>query len=67
MEHFTLFRKYRLMFKVTDHVATKRSARTLAVDYKLHQVFLPAADFEKSTNDKERPKMIPGTFWHNCR
>ncbi len=49
-------------FSVIDNVSTKRSARTLAVDERLHQVFLPAADFEKSTNDKERPKMIPGTF-----
>lgn len=49
-------------FKVIGNVATKRSARTLAVDEKTHEVFLPAAEFEKAVNEKERPKMIPGTF-----
>jgi YVTN family beta-propeller protein len=49
-------------FKVIGNVPTKRSARTIAVDEKSHEVFLPAADFEKAVNEKERPKMIPGTF-----
>jgi YVTN family beta-propeller protein len=40
-------------FKVIDNVA---------VDEKLHEVYLPAADFEKSSSTTERPKMIPGTF-----
>jgi YVTN family beta-propeller protein len=48
-------------FKVIDNVETKRSARTIAVDEKNHEVFLPAADTEKAAAG-ERPKMIPGTF-----
>lgn len=48
-------------FKVIDNVETKRSARTIALDEKTHEVFLPAADSEKAVAG-ERPKMIPGTF-----
>lgn len=48
-------------FKVIDNVATKRSARTSAVDEKNHEVFLPAADTEPGAAG-ERPHMIPGTF-----
>jgi YVTN family beta-propeller protein len=48
-------------FKVIDNVPTKRSARTLAVSEKTHEVFLPAADMEKAAAG-ERPKSIPGTF-----
>ncbi len=49
-------------FKVIDNVPTKRSARTIAVDENTHEVFLPAADFEKDTPKGERPKVIAGTF-----
>jgi len=48
-------------FKLIDNVPTKRSARTLAVDESLHEVFLPAADME-SAPAGQRPRMIPGTF-----
>jgi YVTN family beta-propeller protein len=48
-------------FKVTDNVPTKRSARTLAVCEKTHEVFLPAADTEKAAHG-ERARPIPGTF-----
>lgn len=48
-------------FKVIDNIPTKRSARTLALDEKTHEVFLPAADTEPGATG-ERPKMIPGTF-----
>jgi len=48
-------------FEVIDNVPTKRSARTIAVDEKLHEVFLPAAEME-SAPAGERPRMIPGTF-----
>jgi YVTN family beta-propeller protein len=48
-------------FKVIDNVETKRSARTIALDEKTHEVFLPAADTEKAVAG-ERPKQIPGTF-----
>src|SRR5580658_96561 len=48
-------------FKVIDNVPTKRSARTIAIDEKTHEVFLPAADTENAAAG-ERPKVIPGTF-----
>ncbi|MFI5133197.1 MAG: YncE family protein [Chitinophagales bacterium] len=53
--------------KVAD-VPTKRSARTVAVDEKTHNVFLPAADYEPLTDEQKaatprpRPKMIAGSF-----
>jgi len=48
-------------FTVVDNIPTKRSARTLAVDSRVHAVYLPAADTEKAAAG-ERPKTIPGTF-----
>lgn len=48
-------------FAVIDNVPTKRSARTLAVDEKTHEVYLPAAETQPGKAG-ERPKMIPGTF-----
>jgi YVTN family beta-propeller protein len=49
------------LFTVVDNVATKRSARTCAVDEKTHTVYLPAADTEPGAPG-ERPKVVPGTF-----
>ena len=49
-------------FSDAGSVSTKRSARTIAIDEQTHEVFLPAADMEKSTVPNERPKMIPGSF-----
>lgn len=49
-------------FEVIDNVPTKRSARTVAVDSKLHVVYLPAADLEAAAPGGGRPNMIPGTF-----
>jgi len=48
-------------FKVIDNVPTKRSARTVAVDEKTHQVYLPAAETEPAEAG-QRPKQKPGTF-----
>lgn len=48
-------------FNVVANVATKRSARTLAIDEKSHQIFLPAAEMEKGTAG-ERLKPLPGSF-----
>lgn len=49
-------------FKVIDNVPTKRSARTIAIDEKTHEVFLPAADMQASAVAGQRPTMVPGTF-----
>ncbi|HWB90741.1 MAG TPA: hypothetical protein VG605_02770 [Puia sp.] len=46
---------------VIDNVATKRSARTCAVDGKTHTIYLPSADTEPAAPGL-RPKMVPGTF-----
>lgn len=48
-------------FQVVANVPTKRSARTLAVDEKNHEVFLPAAEMEKAASG-ERPRPVAGTF-----
>jgi len=48
-------------FTVIDNVPTKRSARTIAVDEKTHEAYLPAAEVAPAAAG-ERPKMIPGTF-----
>jgi YVTN family beta-propeller protein len=48
-------------FNVIDNVATKKSARTLAVSVLTHEVFLPAAEMDKAAPG-ERARPIPGTF-----
>jgi len=48
-------------YPVVANVPTKRSARTLAVDSRTHNVYLPCADAEPGAAG-ERPKPIPGTF-----
>ena len=51
-------------YKVIETIQTKPRARTMAMDEKTHAIFLPTAEFEKSTdpNPKARLKMIPGSF-----
>jgi DNA-binding beta-propeller fold protein YncE len=51
-------------FEAVATVATKRGARTIAIDEQTHLLFLPTAEFEKPdpAAPKARPKMIPGTF-----
>jgi len=48
-------------FRFVENVPTKRSARTIAVDGKTHNVYLPFADTEPGAAG-QRPKTIPGTF-----
>ncbi len=33
-------------FSVVDDVPTKKYARTMAIDFETHSIFLPVADFE---------------------
>ncbi|MDP4130327.1 MAG: YncE family protein [Bacteroidota bacterium] len=47
--------------KIIDSVPSKRSARTITIDKDNHELFLPAADFEKGTPGT-RPPMVPGSF-----
>jgi len=49
-------------FSVVEDVPTKRSARTMALDEKTHNIFLSAADFEPPAPGERRGKMKPGSF-----
>ena len=50
-------------YSVIENIATKKSARTLALDKQTHLIYLPAADFEAADpKSKVRPKMKAGTF-----
>lgn len=49
-------------FSVVDDVPTKRSARTMTVDFKTHNIFLPAADFDPPAPGERRGKMKPDSF-----
>jgi YVTN family beta-propeller protein len=48
--------------KIIDSIPSKKSARTLTIDQANHEVFLPAADFQKADASGKRPPMIPGSF-----
>jgi len=49
-------------FTVIDNVPTKKSARTMGLDLKTHNIFLPAADFDPPAQGERRGKMKPGSF-----
>ena len=49
-------------FTVVDNVPTKKSARTMGLDLKTHNIFLPAADFDPPAPGERRGKMKPGSF-----
>ena len=48
-------------YKSLGNFPTKRGARTITIDEKTGQLFLPTAEFQKSSG-AGRPPMIPGTF-----
>jgi YVTN family beta-propeller protein len=49
-------------FTVVENVPTKKSARTMALDLKTHNIFLPAAEFDAPAPGERRGKMKPGSF-----
>ena len=49
-------------YTVVMNLATKKSARTMALDLKTHKVFLPAAEFDPPAPGERRGKMKPGSF-----
>src|SRR6266404_6242691 len=49
-------------YSVVEGVATKRSARTMGLDLKTHNIFLPAAEFDPPAPGERRGKMKPGSF-----
>src|SRR5205814_1760603 len=48
-------------FTVVENIPTKRSARTMGLDLKTHNIFLPAADFDPPAPGERRGKMKPGS------
>jgi len=49
-------------FTVVENVPTKRSARTMGLDLKTHNIFLSAADFDPPAPGERRGKMKPNSF-----
>ncbi len=54
-------------FPVVEKIATKKGARTMALDPVTHAVYLPTAEFEPAPTPapgqgRVRPKMVPGSF-----
>jgi DNA-binding beta-propeller fold protein YncE len=49
-------------YSVLDNVPTKKSARTMGLDLKTHNVVLPAADFSPPKEGERRGTMKPGSF-----
>ena len=54
-------------FSVVQTLATRRGARTMALDTRSHRIYLPTAQFgptpaPTAENPRPRPQMIPGTF-----
>ena len=49
-------------YSVLENVPTKRSARTMGLDLKNHNVVLPAADMNPPKEGERWPTMKPGTF-----
>jgi DNA-binding beta-propeller fold protein YncE len=49
-------------FSLVENVPTKRSARTMALDQKTHNIFLAAADLEPPAPGERRPRVKPGSF-----
>jgi len=52
-----------IKFTVIGNVATKRSARTIAIDEPSQTMYLPAAEYEAQASGAQgRPKAVPGSF-----
>ena len=49
-------------YTVVENVPTKRSARTMGLDLKTHNIILPAADYDPPAPGERRGKMKPGSF-----
>jgi len=49
-------------YTVVENVPTKRSARTMGLDLKTHNIFLPSAEFDAPAAGERRGKMKPGSF-----
>ncbi len=47
---------------VVQTLKTERGARTMALDPKTHNIYLPSAKYETPVEAKQRPKMVAGSF-----
>jgi hypothetical protein len=49
-------------YSVVENVPTKKTARTMGLDLKTHNIFLPSAEFDPPAPGERRGKMKPGSF-----
>jgi DNA-binding beta-propeller fold protein YncE len=49
-------------FEVAETVTTQVGARTVAIDPKTHNIYLPTAEFAPATDPKSRPTIVEGSF-----
>jgi len=49
-------------FDVAETVTTQTGARTMAIDPKTHNIYLPTAELAPTTDPKSRPKIVEGSF-----
>ncbi|WP_158795590.1 YncE family protein [Pedobacter sp. L105] len=49
-------------FKVIENIKTFLGARTIALDYTTHHIFLPTSDFKSTEFEGKKAIRIPGTF-----
>lgn len=49
-------------YTVVENVPTKRYARTMGLDLKTHNIFMPTADFDPPAPGERRGKMKPDSF-----
>jgi len=47
---------------VVQTLKTERGARTMALDPRTHNIYLPSAQYETAVEGKQRPKMVAGSF-----
>jgi hypothetical protein len=49
-------------YSVVETIKTKVESKTMALDRKTHNLFLPSADYKPGATPKSRPTMISKTF-----
>ena len=51
-------------YNVVETIKTKARSKTMALDPKTHDLFLPSADFKAAAGNgpRQRPSVVPGTF-----
>ena len=49
-------------FEVAETVTTQVGARTMAIDPRTHNIYLPTAEFTPTTDPKSRPTIVEGSF-----